>query len=112
MFNQINLRDAANGRLIGTITRPIKGHPLGLLTFSPDSKMLVVKDHPPNFSWDSRNPMVDWSVELWDLPDGRLICGISSLAIVLGAAPVVLLGAWLDRRRTVSRAATEERREE
>jgi WD40 repeat protein len=59
VVNEIALREAATGRIIGTITRSIMGFP-GPLTFSPDGTTLVVKELP----WDSAqvssaNPMTD-----------------------------------------------------
>ena len=43
--------------------------------------------------------MIDWSVELWDLPTGRRITGSHSLVAALAATLLVFAGAWLDRRR-------------
>ena len=72
------------------------------MTFSPDSKTLVVKYLPTDFKeWNSSNPMIDWSVELWDVPAGWPSGEIDSPAAVLTAASLVLVGAWLVRRRAL-----------
>jgi hypothetical protein len=99
VVNVITLRDAATGRLIGTIERPITGFP-GPITFSPEGRTLVVKEIP----WDaaqvsSASPIRDWHVELWGVPAGWWSGGLSSLAAAMAAAGLVLAGAWLDRRR-------------
>jgi hypothetical protein len=95
----VTLREAATGRLIGTIERKGLGFP-GPITFSPDGRTLVVRELP----WDSAqmssdNPTIDWHVELWDVPAGWWSGWPSWLAAALAAAGLVLAGAWLDRRR-------------
>jgi WD40 repeat protein len=99
-FHEIKLRDASTGRLLGTIDRSARGRPPHLMTFSPDGKTLVAKYLPVDFKgWNSQNPMINWSVELWDIPAGLLSSGMDSLAPALLAASLVFAGAWLDRRR-------------
>lgn len=90
----IRFHDAATGRLIGTIDCT-KKRPTYSLGFSPDSKTLIVSYHPSNFAWDSRNPMIDWSVELWDVPNGRDV-GWMAAAIAIS---LILTGMFFDRRR-------------
>ena len=96
----IRWRDTESGQLVGTAHRPAVVRLPGSIAFSPDSKSLVVKDLPVDFSWNSANPMIDWSVELWDVPAGWRIGGTSSLAAALAAAILVLVGAWFDWRRS------------
>jgi WD40 repeat protein len=98
---EIRFRDAATGRLVGTIDRSARPHPPGSMTFSPDGKTLVVRYFPAGFSWDSRNPMIDWSVELWDVPADRPGGAIGPPAAALTAVSLVLVAAWLDRRRAL-----------
>jgi len=103
-FYEIKLRDASTGRLVSTSDCSARGHPPESMTFSPDSKTLVVKYLRADFKgWDSRNPMIDWSVELWDVPAGWPSGGFDSLVYALTAASLVLAGAWLDRRRALRR---------
>jgi WD40 repeat protein len=101
--HEIRFLDAATGKFTGTIDRPARRDPERTpytMTFSPDSKTLLVKYLPEDFGgWSSRNPMVDWSVELWDVPAGRRIAGSHSLVLALAATLLVFAGAWLDRRR-------------
>jgi len=97
---EIKLRDAATGRLLSTIDRSARRHLPQSMTFSPDSKMLVVKYLPADFKgWTSQNEMIDWLVELWDIPTEWPLGGIAELAPALIAACLVLTGAWIDRRR-------------
>ncbi len=101
--HEIRFLDSATGKLTGTIDRPSRRDPDRTpytMTFSPDSKTLVVKYLPKDFKgWSSRNPMIDWSVELWDLPTSRRIAGSHPLAAALVATLLMFTGAWLDRRR-------------
>ncbi len=101
--HEIRFLDAATGKLTGTIDRPARQDPNRTpytMTFSPDSKSLLVKYLPKDFKgWSSQNPMIDWSVELWDLPSGRRIAGSHPLVAALAATLLVFAGAWLDRRR-------------
>jgi WD40 repeat protein len=99
-FYEIKLRDAATGRLLSTIDRSARRHLPQSMTFSPDSKTLVVKYLPADFKgWSSQNEMIDWSVELWDIPTDWPRGGIYELAPALSAASLVLAGVWIDRRR-------------
>lgn len=97
---EIKLRDAATGRLLSTIDRSARRHLPQSMTFSPDSKTLVVKYLPADFKgWSSQNPMIDWSVELWDIPTDWPPGEIYALASALITASLVLAGVWIDRRR-------------
>src|SRR6185312_11473961 len=98
----IRFRDAATGRLVGTIDRSGKPAPPGSVTFSPDGRTLVVKDLPGGFrGWDSRNPMIDWSVELWDVPTRWPRSEIVSMAAALTTASLVVVVSRLVRRRAL-----------
>jgi hypothetical protein len=55
-FYEIKLRDAATGRLAATIDWSARGRGPDSMTFSPDSKTLVVKYFPADFKGrSSRN---------------------------------------------------------
>ena len=64
------------GRFVAAVDQSAGRQTPGSVTFSPDGKTLVVKYAPASFNWDSRNPMIDWSVELWDVPADRPSGGI------------------------------------
>ena len=101
--HEIRFRDVATGRLVATIDRAARPMPPYSVMFSPDGKTLVLKYLPERFGgWNSSNPMIDWSVELWDVPSGRPGVVNFPLAAVL-AASAVLAGAWF-ARRTISRS--------
>jgi WD40 repeat protein len=105
--NVITLREAATGRLIGTIERAIAGPP-GPITFSPDGRTLVVKEFP----WDSAavnsdSPIGDWHVELWAVPAGWWSGRLPWLAAAT-AVGLVLAGAWFDRWRARRRRSAVE----
>ncbi len=51
--------------------------------------------------------MIDWSVELWDVPANWPSGGIGSLMYALTAIILVLAGAWLDRRKALCRKQHE-----
>jgi WD40 repeat protein len=101
-IREIKFYDTTTGRLVGTIDRPAKRHQLGPISFSPDGETLVVRYLPEGFrGWNSQNPMIDWSVELWDVPTGPPGARMSRLEAACAAAflVLVLVGAWADRRR-------------
>jgi hypothetical protein len=97
----VRFHDATTGRLVGAIDCT-KKRPTYWLGFSPDSKTLIVSYHPSNFAWDSRNPMIDWSVELWDVPTGREGGWMAAAIAVL----LVLSGVIFDWRRKRRRNST------
>ena len=53
-FYEIKFRDAATGRMIGTIDCSKRGRPPDSMAFSSDSKTLVVKYLPANFRAGAR----------------------------------------------------------
>jgi WD40 repeat protein len=98
--HEIRFRDAATGEFVGSIDYSARPRPPHSVTFSPDSKTLVVSYLPADFKgWNSSNPMIDWNVELWDIPTGRRIRRAYAWAAALAAAALVLAGAGFDRWR-------------
>jgi len=98
--HEIRLRDAVTGRLVGLIDRSARPRTPSEVSFSPDGEVLIVKYLPERFpGWDSRNPMIDWSVDLWEVPTDKPRGGSSAPTAALAAASLVLVGAWIDRRR-------------
>lgn len=98
-IRDIRFYDADTGQLIGTIDlskdHAKRGSEVPTVGFSPDGKTLVFSYPPVNRSWDSRNPMVDWSVELWDVPTA----GEMRWMAIWTALSLVFAGVVFDRRR-------------
>ena len=106
--HEIRFRDAATGAFVGSIDHSVRPFFPHSVTFSPDSRTLVVSYLPSDFKgWNSSNPMIDWNVELWDIPTGRQIRGRYAWAAALAAVSLVLVGAGFDRWRARRRAAEE-----
>jgi WD40 repeat protein len=110
--HEIRFRDAATGEFVGSIDYSARPGPPYSVTFSPDSQTLVVSYLPADFKgWSSSNPMINWNVELWDIPAGRQIRGAYAWAAALAASCLVLAGAGLDRWRGRRQRSPDESRE-
>jgi WD40 repeat protein len=98
--HEIRFRDATTGAFVGSIDHSARPRPPHSVAFSPDGRTLVVSDLPADFKGcSSSNPMIDWTVELWDIPTGRQIRGAHAWAAALAAVSLVLAGAGFDRWR-------------
>ncbi len=96
--HEVRLYNAATGRFLTALPlRKANNHPL--VEFSSDSRTLVVRYFAPTYvnrGHDAVNN--DWSVELWDVPDG-VVDDWSSGALFALAAALVLAGVAFDWRR-------------
>jgi WD40 repeat protein len=98
--HEIRFRDAVTGAFVGSIDHSARPRPPHSVAFSPDGQTLVVSYLPADFKgWSSSNPMIDWNVEVWDIPTGRQIRRRYAWAAALAAVSLVLAGAGFDRWR-------------
>lgn len=69
-IRDIRLHEVATGRHVATIDWSERGNDpaLPLVEFAPDGKTLILSTSPQTLAWSSEHPMIDWSVELWDVP--------------------------------------------
>jgi WD40 repeat protein len=97
--HEVLLYNAATSRFLRALPlRKARANPL--VEFSPDSRTLVVRYFAPthvNYGYGPVNN--DWSVELWDVPDGLADGWSSGILFTLAAAALVLAGAAFDWRR-------------
>ena len=77
-----------------------KAGPHPLVDFSPNSRTLVVRYFAStyvNYGYHGINN--DWSIELWDVPDGFADGRSSGTLFSIAAAAFVVTGAAFDWRR-------------